>query len=202
MTSSLAGWTNGLLGLLLDQQWGLLIHAPVYALVGAGAVALAQRWPAALGWLLLVVVPYYAFIGAYNQWWGEWCPPARYLTTLAPLAAAPLGALWGRDRTPITALLTVALSVPGAAVMLAFLADPQLMYNHPIGRSMLLLALSERNHVSYTLFVPSFVAPAPGEEILQRWWAGGLATLVLLTTLATFEYARPPARLEKGLSGR
>jgi hypothetical protein len=195
LTGSLGGWFNGLAGLLLDQQWGLLIHAPVYVLVAAGAVALLRTRPAVLGWLALAALPYYGFIAAYNQWWGEWSPPARYLATLAPLAAAPLAALWQRDRTRITAALVVMLSIPGALVMAAFLVDPQLMYNHPSGESNLLLELSEWARLPFTSAVPSFVAADATPESLRRWWLLGLLALVALTTLATFETAAPRGRL-------
>lgn len=192
LTGTWQGWADGLAGLLLDQQWGLLIHAPVYLLVAAGAVALLRSRPGVLGWLALVGLPYYGLIGAYNQWWGEWCPPARYLTTLAPLAAAPLAALWGRDRTRITATFVALLSLPGAAVMIAFLRDPQLMYNQPTGQSNLLIELSARGQINYTLAVPSFVAPETSPDSLRLWWMLGLLALVLLSTLATFEPGTPP----------
>jgi hypothetical protein len=196
LTTTLDGWAMGLAGLLLDQQWGLLIHAPVYLLVAAGAVALLRSHRDVLGWLALVALPYYAFIGAYNQWWGEWCPPARYLATLAPLAAAPLAALWRRDRTLITATLVTLLSLPGAAVSVAFLRDPQLMYNHPTGQSNLLIALSERGQINWTLAAPSFVVPDASPDSLRLWWLLGLLALVLMTTMATFETAAPPGDLE------
>lgn len=195
MTDTPTGWLNGLIGLLLDQQWGLLIHAPVYLLVAAGGVALARTRPGTLSWLLIVAAPYYAFIAAYNQWWGEWCPPARYLATLAPLAAAPLAALWARDRTAITAVLVGLLSVPGLLVSAAFMRDPQMMYNHPTGLSNLLLALSELAGFDLTGAAPSFVVPA-GDPAIRVWWMLGIGLVVLLTTLATYETAPPPGELQ------
>ena len=190
MTGSLAGWLNGVAGLLLDQQWGLLIHAPVYLLVAAGGVALARTRPAVLGWLLLVIVPYYAFIAAYNQWWGEWCPPARYLTTLAPLVAAPLAALWARGRPAVTVALVLLLSVPGLLVSVAFMLDPQVMYNHPTGRSALLLTLGARAGLDLVRFFPSFVVPSVTAADVRLGWQIGAAAAALLAVVATYTTAR------------
>lgn len=187
LVATAIGWGRGLIGLLLDQQWGLLIHAPVYLLVVAGSLALARSRPDYLGWLFWVVLPYYLLIGAYNQWWGEWCPPARYLTTLVPLAAAPLAALWAQDRTPITGALVGLLSLPGWAIMLTFLTQPRLMYNHPTGHSVLLMRISEAARLDLVAATPSFVVPTTGTELVQLWWGAGTLILALLITLATFE---------------
>ena len=81
-TSDMPGFLNGSAGLLLDQQWGLLIAAPAYVLALAAALAAARSavWGPGTGaarWAAGVVVPYLALIAGYSVWWGEWCPPAR-----------------------------------------------------------------------------------------------------------------------------
>jgi hypothetical protein len=187
MASTVGAWLNGLIGLLLDQQWGLLIHAPVYLLAAAGLLALARWRLDWFGWLALVVVPYYAFIGGYNQWWGEWCPPARYLATLAPLAAAPIGALWASDRTRLTGGLVALLSLPGLIVMAAFVRDPRWMYNHPSGQGNLINALNTHTGLPFTSLVPSFVNLEATSTTVRLVWLVGLAALVVLSALATLD---------------
>jgi hypothetical protein len=202
MTASLVGWSAGLIGLLLDQQWGLLMVAPIYVLVGAGVVALARTRPDVLLWWSAAILPYYALVGAYNQWWGEWCPPARYLAPVVPLAAAPLAALWAQDRTRITTVLVTVLAVPSLAIMALFMINPRLMYNHPIGQSQVLAALARRDLTDppvpllddLTPAFPSFVvAGAAGADSVRLWWIVGLVALVVLTTLATWEAVGTPA---------
>lgn len=200
---AVAGMGQGFLGLLFDQQWGLLPHAPVYALSFSGLIApflggrLAwRRQEAGAGWgqagdalaVLLVAAPYVALISAYAVWWGEWCPPARYLTPVLPLLALPLartlragdGRLWG---------LFGLLLLPSLAVMLAFFTLPELMYNHPTGQSALLLWLGERLGGNWPLaLIPSLVRPDPqtvGWTLLG--WAAGLTGVVF----AGLKWTRP-----------
>jgi hypothetical protein len=97
---SLALLPEGLQGLLLDQEFGLLTYAPVFALAAAGVVGLgatSRRLGAAvLALILIVVVP----AGAWPMWRGGFNPPARFLLPVLPalglcVAAAlrrPLGA--------------------------------------------------------------------------------------------------------------
>jgi hypothetical protein len=79
-------------GLLVDQQWGLLIYAPVYLLTFAGAVALwrAPAMRTTLVGLAVITLPYFFLLADFRVWWGGWSPPARYFTPIAPLLAAPL----------------------------------------------------------------------------------------------------------------
>ena len=197
MTDSLAGWGRGMAGLLLDQQWGLLVHAPIYALAGAGIVALAARRRGLLAWLALVVLPYYLFVAGYNQWWGEWCPPARYLATLAPLMAAPIGALLAVGRTWLMAPLTAALGALSLAVSALFMRDPQLMYNHPSGQSALLRSLREAGTIDLLGALPSYVAPAATPDAVSLWWLVGAVTLLSIGALI-----RPAGRRHGGLRAR
>jgi hypothetical protein len=77
------------LGLLVDQEFGLLIYAPVYALALWGARALlTTRRDVALSavltvghYLALVICP----LTNDHGWTGGWSPAARFLTPVAPL---------------------------------------------------------------------------------------------------------------------
>jgi hypothetical protein len=89
----------GLFGLLFDQKWGLLIYAPLYLIAIAGLIWLpfkvagkkfTARRRSDFVWLMVTIVPYYLIMASYKQWWGEWCPPARYLMPIIPLMALPL----------------------------------------------------------------------------------------------------------------
>jgi hypothetical protein len=79
---------NGAMGLLFDQQWGLLVHSPVYVLTFVGLLAILRSRRRSdhrlLGWFALLSVPYFVVISSFNHWGGLWCPPGRYLLPLAP----------------------------------------------------------------------------------------------------------------------
>ena len=164
----------GLLGLVFDAQWGLLIYSPVYLVAMVGLVQLRRgygvgrlaerlaRGRSDLAWLLLIILPYYIIIANYKQWWGEWGPPARYLLSVVPLLAVPLAAALGvaleswrqwqvTVRTwwaEVTFWATYALLLfYSLLVSVGFQLDLQLMYNQPTGQSSLALQLSKWLHI-------------------------------------------------------
>jgi hypothetical protein len=182
--SDLPGTLNGLAGTFLDQQWGALIHNPLLLMAGATFIpfALAHRRDALV--LGAIVIPYLFVISNYRVWWGEWNPPARYLTDVVPLAVVPLAWWLGRLRyyARWTALLVFA--VPAAAVTLTFVLDPQRMYNHPDGTSRLFETWRTWTGVDLTGTVPSYVFYSADRAVerlvfalLAMAWFGTLATL-------------------------
>jgi hypothetical protein len=128
----------GLLGLLFDQKYGILIYGPFYLLAFCGLWLMARRQSDAvetaarrsdLAWLGLVALPYLMIMGDYKQWWGEWGPPARYLVPVLPLLAVPLSlALAELKGWPVKAFLTVA-AVWSFAFAALFMYNPHVMYN-------------------------------------------------------------------------
>lgn len=173
---------TGAAGLFLDQQWGLLPYAPLYLLPAAGFPALiVQRRRDAFG-LLLVTAPYVLLIAAYLHWWGEWGPPARYLTPIVPLAALPLAA--ARPATRWQCGRVAALALPSLAIGALFVLWPETMYNHPTGEGHLWLRLAERGLPNLVPYLPSFVAPGPDDVLLMPLWivlVGLLAVLLILS---------------------
>ena len=142
------------LGLLFDQKYGLLMYAPFYLLAGVGLWLMSRRhWDdeetvarrSDLAWLLAVSWPYLLIISDYNQWWGEWCPPARYLMPTLPLLAVPLSLalseLAGRF-FKVFAFLSVVWSLVVAAI---FMYNPHLMYNWQNAKPATFLSWLEAN---------------------------------------------------------
>jgi hypothetical protein len=111
----------GLLGLLFDQQYGLLVYAPIYAVGIAGVVALARSRPRlALEWLL-VVVPYSIVTAMYFMWWGGFSSPARFIGATLLVFSLPAAAAWAAASRPATRSLQCILlgvSVAIAATLL------------------------------------------------------------------------------------
>ena len=179
-SSGLAGTFIGLVGSLLDQQWGLLIHAPLLLLGFSGLLLMARRHRRELAWLAVIGMPYLLLIINYKQWWGEWCPPARYLAPLVPLLALPMARAIGALRRRPFLIVYTALAALSYGVMSAFAATPSLMYNHPVGRSNLLLWLIARGGPDLTALVPTLFVESEMERslVLAAAWAAAMAVIV------------------------
>lgn len=140
--NGLAGTVNGLAGLFLDAQWGLLVAAPVY-LFAVPAMRwwwLRQRGRVAL--MLGAVLPYLVLVAAYRVWWGEWGPPARYLVPIVGFAAAPLGSWLARARWWGRVIVVLVWTWGGVLSAIGYL-DPQRFYHHPDGVNKLYQAIGQ-----------------------------------------------------------
>lgn len=89
---------GGMAGLLFDQQFGLFIYAPVLALAIAGWWRPRRGAVApSLAPLALIAVVYVAVVSMYWMWWaGVPATPARLMTSVLPLLAAPVAVTWTR----------------------------------------------------------------------------------------------------------
>ncbi|HKP53409.1 MAG TPA: hypothetical protein VJ183_12270 [Chloroflexia bacterium] len=131
--SDFAGTVRGAVGLMLDEQWGLLIYAPIFIMTFVGLVLMATKraWLKDLLWTGIIIVPYYLLIANYAQWWGEWGPPARYLVSVLPLLALPFALSLEWIRGVAYKAIYGLLLVPGLVITFAFAYQPQWMYSQP-----------------------------------------------------------------------
>lgn len=153
---SLARIPQGLAGLFVDQQFGLLPHAPIYIVAVIGFGALWRRSRRLVLELALVVVPYVLTVSGFTMWWGGHSSPVRFLVAVLPLMALPLAAWWQSPRsraakTVAALLLGVSLTLTG---VLAFVDRGALVYNWRDGHALWALAASRA--VNLTLALPSF----------------------------------------------
>lgn len=114
---------GGVAGLLFDQQFGLFVYAPVLtlALFGWWRPRRSAAGPS-LTVLGLVVVTYAAAVSMYWMWWaGVPATPARLLTSVLPLLAAPVAVAWTRMGVPFrsAAATLLAASLAVSAYVLA-----------------------------------------------------------------------------------
>lgn len=159
-------------GLWLDQEYGLLVWAPAYALAAAG---LRLRWRRApglaaheLAGLLLYLAPL-----AGVQWWHGDMAPARYLVPATPLLALfaaeaiDLGSRGQRWLLAVTAFLAWLMA-----------ALPWLCYSKQQGQNLLLRLLGEHLGFALTPLAPSFIIIRSSSAV----WAL-LAVLLVLTSV-------------------
>ena len=157
-------WLNiprGVLGLLFDQEYGLLLYSPIFAASLVGAWALARRGETrgyVIG-VLLLVVPFLASTTQYYMWWGGSSVPARFavpiLPVLAPLIAVAIRDCRGRAARGCVAV-ALAYSVLAFVVVVVRPAE-MLMYNDRDGTSHLVEAFQAG--VPLTATLPSFINP-------------------------------------------
>jgi hypothetical protein len=169
------GAVNAAFGLLLDAQWGLLIAAPLYLL----AVVYSPAWFRCnrVGAVAAAAVaPYLLVVAAYEVWWGEWGPPARYLVPVAPVAAGAI-AHGLRRRGQISRLLAEFLWLSGAALTIVGFASPQRFYHHPNGHNNLIATIGSWLRIDLASHLVSFqpFAESPVHERIA-------ASFVLLAT--------------------
>ena len=124
---------RGLIGLLVDQQFGLLTTAPIYVIGFAGLVHLARARPRVAVELSLVVMPYAIAVASYAMWWAGSAAPARFLIAILPLAALPI-AVFFSGRSPkggasVVALILLIVSM-GLVVPRAMVESGRFIYNN------------------------------------------------------------------------
>lgn len=129
------GVFSRVLGLLADQEYGLIPNAPVHLLWIGGALALARHHRRLLIELLCIAVPYVMAVAAFPNWFGG-STPGRYLAPLVFPLAVTVATLWSTQddfgRSLSSVLLTVSVLI---AVAFGVGAGGTLAYNAGQGRS-------------------------------------------------------------------
>jgi hypothetical protein len=170
---SLAVLPEGLPGLLLDQEFGLLCYAPVYALAAAGLVALL-RGSRRLGLATLALMAAVLLTaGAWPMWRGGFNPPGRFLVPLVPALALALGFRL-RAGLGAGAALLLGWSV---AVGMAGVAEPRLVHRDRDGTAPLFRELSGAEE--WTRLLPAYVLAEADRGRLAAVWAAALALVAL-----------------------
>ena len=104
-----SSWTQGIAGLLVSPNRGLLIYVPWTIFSIAGAVVLIRRDPHGwMPWLAAGALLHFLFYAKLERWYGGYSFGPRYLVDLLPLLAFWLVPFFERPRGPaIKALLAL-----------------------------------------------------------------------------------------------
>lgn len=88
---------GGVAGLLFDQQFGLVTHAPVLLAAVAAFFIRPNAADRPLGRAVLIGLAYLMAVGTYWMWWaGVPAPPARFAAVALPVLAPALAVAWHR----------------------------------------------------------------------------------------------------------
>jgi len=145
----------GFFGLILDQECGLWVHFPVFALAGAGGILLWKSGDPLDKTIVGTFVFYYLFMSFYENL--GLTPAARYMAGVSPLLLAMLYPVFERlkegDPWRTLALL---LGVLGAVINWVLSAVPWMRYNKLEGENWMLKMTGDALHFPLTLLEPSF----------------------------------------------
>ncbi|HEY7289016.1 MAG TPA: hypothetical protein VH583_04195 [Vicinamibacterales bacterium] len=175
---------RGVLGLLFDQKFGLLMFSPAYVLAAVGAWMMlrdTKHRTYAMA-LLLTAGAFLASTTRLYMWWGGSSAPARFLVPAIPLLA-PLMAVAVARTSSVTGRAIIAASIAfGLAVAIVTIGSTgeSLLYSNPHGVSALVTFL--QGSAPFDLALPTFTeenwrAPL---GLLVRWIAAAGITGALI----------------------
>lgn len=137
----------GMVGILIDQEYGLLINFPVFLFLLPGLVlAMKRRF---LGYNILVLLlslPYIIAFTSFRHWSGGWCPPTRFILVLLPLYAFYLAYALEQISHRFARILFQLTLLYGFIYNLLSLLPPNNGFNAEDGRNDTLAAIQLFNH--------------------------------------------------------
>jgi hypothetical protein len=170
---ALATLREGLPGLLLDQEFGLLAYAPVFALALPGFVALWRRERRLALVAVSLVTAVALTAGTWHMWRGGFNPPARFLVPVLPALALAVGVALVRGvSAPAAVLMGFGLWTAAAG-----LAEPRLVHRDRDGTAPLFRAASGAEE--WTRLLPGFVLQDPARGRLSVVWTAALLAAAL-----------------------
>ncbi len=213
---------HGLLGLLFDQKFGLLVFSPVYALTAVGLVIMWRdvKLRSVAVALTFAGIAFLLSTTRFYMWWGGSSAPARFLVPVLPLCAPAIAVAIDRwegigARAFVTA--TVGISVLVAA---ACMISPRavFLFNDPHGLSSFVQAIQgaapldralptfteEHWHAAFALLVAWLAAfgvaaavagaLARSARVTSAWAAAALTLTIFGAVTSAFEGGRITGR--------
>jgi hypothetical protein len=177
--SSLGNVPDGVLGLLMDQQFGVMPNAPVYACAFAGLALLAAKRSRLAFELAALLGSYTVVVASYFMWWGGSSSPARFLVPVLLPLAVPAAVWFQHARRPTPRLLGVAALVVSVLIVVTLVGvdEGALVYNNRDGASKLLMWLAPL--VDLPKALPSlFFGASSSAAIIAALWAGTLGAVL------------------------
>jgi hypothetical protein len=177
---------RGLVGLLVDQQFGVLTTAPIYLLAIAGGIVMLRKQSRLTIELAAIVILYAIAVASYAMWWAGAAAPARFIVSILPLAALPIAMMWTRSRAVVLLFLlgSILLIAPRA-----FVDEGRFIYNNRSGVDATLAWFT--SSVDLPSALPS-VHRTGGSTAMRdaAIWLAGLGMAAAVSTLAARRWRR------------
>ncbi|MBN2383306.1 hypothetical protein JXQ70_10520 [bacterium] len=170
---------HGMWGLLFDQEYGILVYAPVFLLALGGLYLKFRRsCPDAFFWMAMFLSVYIPAGGFTLKWFGSWAPMGRYMVVLIPLLVELIALILTRPKRQ-TVLWTYAL-IFWITLMFSYhlLVGYDLWIGSESGRSKLLSSLTESTQT--TQWFPTLISPIRHDYFVVGIW---LVSVVFLNWL-------------------
>lgn len=149
----------GMLGIFLDQEYGILLNFPMFLFLSVGVVLMFKKQFAFYTLsVLLVSVPYILAFSTIRHWSGGWCPPARFFMTLLPLYSLYVAYSLEKIDSKVSRGLLFFSVVYGFLYDVLSLLPVQNGFNGETGRNHTLIYVRAFGHYLTDLF-PSFFLP-------------------------------------------
>ena len=186
MAFSLMNAINGLGGILLDQEFGILLYNPALLVALIGMVPLFFRNAQVTAWLVIIMGFSLGPAMLFRMWWGGGSPPARYAVAIFHLLAIPLAALladvnWKKLRPVFYILFACGVVISGV-----LLIHNHLLVDDRDGSAKLLTSVSI-GHLDAAEWWPSWIFDFqrswPLAGILILWAAVTITILIFLKKL-------------------
>lgn len=179
---------RGILGLMVDQKFGLLFYSPIYLFAVAGCWIMLRRPNLRyLGGVCLLATG--TFVGGATElymWWGGNSAPARYLVPLLPCLAPMIAVAVGAARAAwARALLGIWLSISlGIAIAGVGWPSRLLIFSEPHGRARLLESIQAGAPLAMSL--PTFTALEWQRSLIDLvpWLAAAMLGLVTIVVVS------------------
>jgi hypothetical protein len=165
--ASLSRWngrmTQALVGMMVDQEFGLLYYGPHWVLAVVGIAFLWRRSRATTLSLLGVTGLYLVVLAQHRwmQWDAGWTPPPRFALVVAPLLSPFIAEAFDRGRGRLLAAANTVWLTWCVVIAFALAVAPFWRYNGLIGRSTLLHVLGQRLELDFARYLPSVRVPNP-----------------------------------------
>ena len=170
---ALATLREGLPGLFLDQEFGLLVYAPVLVLAIPGLVSLVRR-DRRLGLVaVLAVLTVVLTAGSWHMWRGGFNPPGRFLVPIVPILVVAVALVLERRGLTAGAALLVGW---GLWAGIAGASQPQLVHRDRDGTAPFFRQLSGARE--WTGLLPGYVLEDPDRRRLALVWGASLLLAV------------------------
>jgi hypothetical protein len=167
---------QGLPGIWLDQESGILPYSPLLLALFLLAVPLARHHRTGQA-IAAAALLYCLAVGVYPVWFAEWSYPGRFLVPVVLLLGATgAAARLGPRMDPLAGAAALHSGVAAVALILF----PALAYNYADGTASALEALEKLLGLPVCRFFPSFVRPTELAQGLAVVVAAGLCTAVVL----------------------